>query len=65
MIYFRLSGLKLYSSRALELRHSRKKVGFEFQFFYFISWSFNLSTLKKIQGTWMFPRSLMVSPGET
>lgn len=65
MISFCLSGLKLYSFGALELRQSRNVVGFEFQFLYFSSWSFNLSTLRKIQGTWIFPRSLMVSPGET
>lgn len=65
MISFCLSGLKLYSFGALELRQSRNVVGFEFQFLYFSSWSFNLSTLRKIQGTWIFPRSLMVSLGET
>lgn len=65
MISFCLSGLKLYSFGALELRQSRNVVGFEFQFLYFSSWSFNLSTLRKIQGTWIFPRSLMVSPGQT
>lgn len=55
MIYFCLSGLKLYSFRALELRHSRKRVGFEFQFLCFISWSFNLSTLKKFKAHGYFP----------